>query len=438
LLAGSSSASAQTPVCAQLSPIAAPCTGLDKVTGVLASPAARRAAVASYTRSWEHRIAAFQYSLGDALPLGQAQWLGTHNSFNSPAETLTVSHVDSNQQLTLTEQLDVDVRSIELDLHWLMSLAGREVIVCHGRGPDELDVGCTSEPPFRQVLSEVARWLNAHPDTVLLLYLEDELHADDAYPVVIRTLDEVLRRAGGASLIYVPDTGAKAKNGCTPLPLSVTRADMRRAGKQVVLVGSCAPGWSSRVFDWNASHVESGSAARYRSYPACDASYDRGVYAQKLVRYYEDTTFVATVIDPTRPPMDPEALTPQRAAEMTACGVNLFGFDQLQPADGRIAATLWSFAPGEPSAAGDCTLQRADGRWAAAPCRGQRHRAACVRRNTWKLSRKAVTGAGAHAACRASKAAYVPPRSGLQNSQLHAVAGAAAPVWVAVRRRPAR
>lgn len=51
---------------------------------------------------------------------------------------------------------------------------------------------------------------------------------------------------------------------------------------------------------------------------------------------------------------------------MTDCGVNLFGFDQLLPEDGRIQASLWSWAPDEPRAgAGACALQGADGRWVA-------------------------------------------------------------------------
>src|SRR3954451_5709768 len=161
------SAHAQTAVdgaCDQASPSAAPCIFADKLAES-ASAECRRAGipeadctlplghevssqmVTQYQGSWLHRAAAFQYGLGDSLPLGRAQWLGTHNSFNSVNDSPTLSHSDSNQQLSLTQQLDIDMRKLELDLHWVPSTSGsNEVRVCHGRGPDEEDFGCTNEP----------------------------------------------------------------------------------------------------------------------------------------------------------------------------------------------------------------------------------------------------------------------------------------------------
>src|SRR3712207_7384477 len=47
-----------------------------------------------------------------------------------------------------------------------------------------------------------------------------------------------------------------------------------------------------------------------------------------------------------------------RSDAMTDCGVNLFGFDQLLPSDGRIEATIWSWAKDEPRQPGGCALQR--------------------------------------------------------------------------------
>lgn len=448
--------------CTVLSPIAAPCTLLGKLADAL-SAACRNAGVPdtqcvlplahqvteaariAYLRSATHRTVQFQSRLGDALPLGQAPWLGTHNSFNSIGDAPTLSRSDSNQQLSLTQQLDVDMRALELDLHDLPRPAapgGREVVVCHGQGPQELDAGCTTEPPFTSVLPQIAGWLNApaHQDEVLLLYLEDELDNPAAYASTVATLDAQLRRPDGSTLIYRPAPSARSANGCTPLPLDVTRAQVRASGARVILVGTCATGWAGDVFDWNAVHVEGGSAARYRPYPACDASYDRAVYHDKLVRYYEDSTLVATLVDPTRAPADPEALTPGKVAAMTSCGVGLFGFDQLLPDDGRIAASVWSWADGQPAAAsGACALQREDGRWLSAAC-AARHRAACVRPHRvpgWTLTRHAVRFAQAVRACRARGARFAVPRSGLQNQQLRQVARAGEMVWLAHRDRPA-
>ncbi|CEZ59172.1 Conserved exported or envelope protein of uncharacterised function [Mycobacterium tuberculosis] len=369
-----------TASCDVISPVAIPCVALGKFADAVAAecrrvgvpdarcvlPLAHRvtqAARDAYLQSWVHRTARFQDALQDPVPLRETQWLGTHNSFNSLSDSFTVSHADSNQQLSLAQQLDIDVRALELDLHYLPRLEGHGapgVTVCHGLGPKNANLGCTVEPLLATVLPQIANWLNApgHTEEVILLYLEDQLKNASAYESVVATLDQVLRRADGTSLIYRPNPARRATNGCVPLPLDVSREEIRASGARAVLVGSCAPGWSAAVFDWSGVELESGSNSGYRPYPACDATYGRGVYAWRLVRYYEDSTLATALANPTRPPANPQALTPPKVQAMTDCGVNLFGFDQLLPEDGRIQASLWSWAPDEPRAgAGACALQ---------------------------------------------------------------------------------
>lgn len=440
---------APTAPCDAVSPIAIPCIALGKTFDALGAECRRvgipdtlcvlplahkvtQAARDAYLRSWVHQAATFQRELGDPLPLRDAQWIGTHNSFNSLAAGLTLSHLDSNQQLSLAQQLDIDVRSIELDLHWIprLELLGkRAVTVCHGQG----NIGCTTEPTFAKVLPEVAGWLNApaHRDEMLMLYLEDQLDNPTAYASAVATLDSVLRRPDGSSLVYRPDPAQKADNGCVPLPMDVSRADVRASGARVVVVGSCAPGWSSLVFDWSPTHVEGGSTAAYAPYPACDATYGDDVYAAQLVRYFEDSTLVSALRDPLRAPADPDALSPRKVHSMTACGVNLFGLDQLLPEDGRIQATLWSWAPDEPRTdVGACTLQRpSDGRWVAAACT-ETHRAACRSGDAWTVTPTPVTFADAEPACAAVGATFDLPRAGDQNSALHEVAAPVGGTWV--------
>ncbi len=440
-----------TAPCDAVSPIAIPCVALNKVTNAVAAECRRvgipdalcvlplahkvtQAARDAYLLSWVHQAALFQSALGDPLPLRDAQWLGTHNSFNSLSDSFTLSHADSNQQLSLTQQLDIDVRSIELDLHYIprLELFGASgVTVCHGQGAEVGDLGCTFEPLFKNVLPKIATWLNAPGRTneVVMLYLEDALKDPKAYASAIATLDSVLRRPNGTSLIYKPDPAQRAANGCVPLPLGVSRNDIRTSGARVVLVGSCAPGWSAAVFDWNGAHVEGGSTSGYQPYPTCDATYGPSVYAAQMVRYFEDTTLVSALLNPTRPPVDPEALAPLKVQSMTNCGVNLFGFDQLLPEDGRIQATLWSWAPDEPRAgAGSCTLQGADSRWVAAPCTDT-HPAACLAAGTWTLT-SPVAFADAPAACAALGSTFDLPRAGDQNSALNALAEPVGGAWV--------
>ena len=79
------------------------------------------------------------------------------------------------------------------------------------------------------------------------------------------------------------------------------------------------PTVAADVFGCDADHVESGSTPDYKAFPACDATYNAGVYAAKLVRYFEDSTWLSAAIDPTETPAAHEAgaLTPAKVRSMT-------------------------------------------------------------------------------------------------------------------------
>ena len=400
-----------------------------------------RKEVAAYQGSWLQRTLAFQYRLGHTLPLRDAPWIGTHNSFNSTSEAPTLSTTDSNQQLSLVQQLEIDVRSLEIDVHWLPSphAAGQPApVVCHGRGADQLHAGCTTERLLADVLDDIGSWLRRNPREVLLLYVEDNVDAAEGYGPTAAVLAEGLRNTTGRSLIYRPPAGAS----CSDLPLGLTRADVLAAGRQVVLVGGgCGQGaaWPGLVFDWNDVHVES-RARGYRDAPVCDQDpdndgrpeFDPATYASQLVRYYEDSTWISRAAEPTGLGSPDDGLTPETVGRMQRCGVELFGFDQLLPRDGRHKALAWSWARGEPSAPDACAVQRSDSRWISQPC-VKRYRAACRRPDgSWRVSAARVRAAGAASACEAEGGAAALPRTAAENHALHQAAQAAgAPrVWL--------
>src|SRR5437763_1735155 len=341
LLAAPARAQRGDDACSKVSPSASFCIGLQKLAEAAAAECRHVGrppsdcnlplghAVADditrhYANSWLHRAAAFQSQIGDPLPFARAQWLGTHNSFNSPSDGSTASHTDSNQQLSLRQQLDIDMRSLELDLHWLKggnADGSNAVVVCHGRGPDQANFGCTNEPRLKEVLPQIADWLN-----------------------------------------------------------------------------------------------------------------DYAHHKEVLLRYFEDSTYVSATTDPTQSPDQAHAdrLTPGKVSSMSRCGVNLFGFDQILPDDGRIAASIWSWAKDKPSRHdGKCAVQRPDGRWITRHCAAKR-RAACHRGRRWKLTRHQVPYSSAWLACRAAHARFDLPRTGYENSLLRRAAGKAG-VWVRYR-----
>ena len=335
-----------------------------------------------------------------------APWVGTHNSFNSTAEMgQTISANDSNQRITIRDQLDQGIRSIELDLHYFPSAAGGgfTTVVCHARDSSEGNLGCTVEKTFDQVLTDLAAWLAEHPDQVLLLYLEDDMDTPPGYEDAGATLE---RRLGSAIHRPVP-----AADGCQELPLELSRAQVRAAGKQIVAVSDCgtAASWRGAVFTWD-NHLETGIDS-FSEFPECGADFTREEYDSALVRYYEDSTALSEAIG------DPGSIDATTAAQLARCGVELVGFDQLEAADPRLAATVWSWAPGEP-AKGSCSEQRVGenvpfGRWRSTRCKGRRP-AACRKPNgRWKLT-AAVELAESAERCARGGAEFAVPRTGYE------------------------
>src|SRR6202008_3713539 len=98
-----------------------------------------------------------QSRLGYALPFTAITLLHTHNSFNATGDTTppTISGTDANQLYSLTDQLRMDIRASEGDVHWMPGREGTpqsdgfEPMVCHGYTDNGAPhVGCSYERPL--------------------------------------------------------------------------------------------------------------------------------------------------------------------------------------------------------------------------------------------------------------------------------------------------
>jgi len=195
---------------------------------------------------------------------------------------------------------------------------------------------------------------------------------------------------------------------------TLTRDAVRAAGAQVVLVGDQFPGaWNDLVFNWRAGgfEVEYGPGDFTRGCASAP-------FGTKFVRFHEDSTFLSAAVDPTDPAYD---MTAAITRGLVACGINLFGFDQLVPADDRLPALVWSWAPGE-TAGGGCTTQRgSDGRWERGSC-GRKLPAACRTPNgSWVLA-EAGKAKNAEDRCRDAGGSFATPRRYAENAALAAAA----------------
>ncbi|MBA3653645.1 MAG: hypothetical protein H0W70_05560 [Actinobacteria bacterium] len=391
--------------------------------------------MADYEGSWVHRALALQRGLDDAAPFLRQLLPHTHNSFNSAAYPVTLTQLDPNQLYSMRDQLRMDIRAIEMDIHkWPPvdnPLDGPDdVVLCHATrvpvGPAIVHAGCSVDRPFTRGLVELRTWLTEpqNAGAVVLLYLENALDGDvTAHERAAADIENVL-----GPLVYRPaDHGAAS---CAPMPMDVSRAAIRAAGRRVLIVGNCGPGaWGSWVHlrgpQWNESG--SGMGDDYPDYPACLAERAALRYDTHLIRRFEDSTWLATMADGTGQG-SPGQVTAVETRRMVRCGVNLVGFDQLHPQDPRLAALVWSWAVNEPSASGGpCAAQGRDGRFRSVSCRPRRPRACVDRAGAWKVARRCPSGT-----------TFSVPANGFENERLHeaAVAAGASSVLLAYRNAP--
>lgn len=395
-------------------------------------------AMQAYEASWVARALDLQRELDLDVPLTESLTLHTHNSGNSTAYDPSLTTTDANQVLSVTDQLRLGIRGIELDLHWVPNPAGdpaqgfRTVVQCHGQSIGtplgSVGVGCSVDRTFDAHLAELAAWFE-RPEAageLVVLYLENQLDQDE---VAHASAVEALERHLGP-LLYRPVAGGR----CQDLPVTRAKREILATGAQILLTGNCGPsGWNDLVFQRGDAWDESGSSTDYLAGSTCDDERAAGDYANSFIRRWEDSTFLSLMAN------GGSHISPEVAAAMVRCGVNFPGFDQVHPDDERLPALVWSWradAEADDPTAG-CAAQGDDGRFGALPCETVLP-VACrtgVTEDPWAVSSRAVAWADADLACQADAfpGAGVPA-NGWGNELLRRASEGTGDVWLAYGR----
>ena len=384
----------------------------------------------AYQSSWVHRALSLQRGLSTSAPLFEAQLPHTHNSFNSSSYAPTLTNQDPNQVYSLTDQLDMDIRVIELDVHWVPSIHGTAatngfwVTLCHGNSgnPANVHIGCSNDRPFEDGLQEVAAWLHAHPDQFVLLYLENQLSGNTtAHELAGQLIDQ-----------YLGGLVAKPAAPCAAMDWNTSEASMLRRHQQVAIVGNCDAGagtaWGAYVHERGPKWDEHGDPSNYSQAQCKEDSAARRADSS-FRRYYEDSTWVAATAG-SNPATDSLGGTSTISADatrrMVQCGVNIIGFDQLVPEDPRLAALVWSWDRDEPRATADgggaCAYQAKNTHFAASRCAAPRSAACLTPAGSWRVTLAKTAWSDAAAACATEfpGSRFATPANGYRNRMLAA------------------
>ncbi len=382
--------------------------------GVPRGQAVDAALVDAYEEGTLHRLHALQRELGASVPLAEAQVLATHNSYNSSSYWPTLSSSDANQWYGLADQLRLDMRALELDVHWWYGPQGRRAVLCHGTGPH---LGCSNDRPLEDGLAEIRTWLDANSGEVVMIDLEDHLEGQEGHDAAAAAIDAVL-----GDLVYKAEPVAE----CRALPLDLSFDDIRQAGAQVLIVSSCGSGaaWQSLVHSYG--EWKQGLFHGYSEFPGCGGDYARADYLGAWTRYWEDTTWLSAMAG-----ANGERLTADVTRELMRCGLSQPSFDKVHPHDDRLAAALWSWAEDADLEGGTVAVQSDDGRFRAVDVAADtRRRAACRDDDgTWFVTTAAVPFQTADLACWGRGGKFDVPGTGLQNELLREAADGAE-VWL--------
>lgn len=392
--------------------------------------------VRDYLAGPVHRALAEQYRLNLTLPLREAQLPATHNSFNYTNANVppTLSGMDPDQLYSLVDQLNLDMRFLELDVHWYPSLGapgGYAPILCHGFD-DHL--GCTFERPAVAGFKEIRGWLDAHPDQVIVLYVENRLNdsVDDiskSLPAGAAVIESTLGNTSARDLLFRPTQVQPGATCATAsVPRDVTLAQIRASGKQVLLyTRGCGrnAAWDALGFN-DHNVIEKGMPVTVQ-YPNCHFS--RSEFENSFTRFFDSNTLVDVLAGGG----NTQPMTGDQIRDMMRCGTNWPGPNFLDPHTDQLAGFVWSWSYGQPlsSSVQQCAVHNGDGRFQAEGC-GQFLHYACRGADGWHISTGTGQFGGGGLGC-IGQGEFAVPRTGYHNEQLKAAKAQAGVdrVWLA-------
>jgi hypothetical protein len=344
-----------------------------------------------FKQSWTAKALALQNTIDEEAPIDLATFIGTHNSYNSQEYAIRfVRYIDPNHVLSIPEQLEMGMRSLEYDIHWTWNTHFKHAaLLCHGR---DNHVGCSPfDRPAIDGFKELADWLAAHPKEIVLLYIEK--HLDGNENKVASDLLKILE-----PYIFEPTrVNGSAGESCTTLPGTFTKADILKANKQLIIISKGCNNdsqlWNRLVFtgsgDPNQFTFIDATVTDFTSYPDCGLTniFQNDANHRSMWRIFEDRTELSNVVRKEKPIEAPDL------KELIHCDINWIGFDMLAANDERLTAAIWSWAMGFPKDNhGNCAMYFANAGMENMPCNQTANSFVCEEKEAHEFTVLSVAG----------------------------------------------
>lgn len=297
--------------------------------------------------NWLDQALRLQREIDLEAPLNETTFLGTHNSYNSRFYATATRYIDPNQTLSLTDQLNAGVRSLELDIHWTTnSNLAKDFLLCHGTATH---LGCSIfDRKATEGFQEIAKWLKANPSEIILLYIER--HVENHEPQLAKLLENYL-----GNFIYHPNSTT-----CKAIPTTLTKAEILKSGKPLLVVskGCYQDSLAIRQEKWNdvvftgIGNISGKSPTfidanvhDFKTYPDCGKSdiFYADSKHNSLWRIFEDRTINGNANKLLK------KITPETMSTLIRCGINWPTVDMLEKNDKRLEKAIWSWTSSFPA-----------------------------------------------------------------------------------------
>jgi hypothetical protein len=327
------------------------------------------------------------------LPLNQVQLPSTHNSHITYADNYgniqgelahLVQKVDprefvhiSNHWVTVTDQLNLGARHLELDIHYFLG----SIRICHAGGVhlkslnriverlskllnttihwDSETLGCfsTKYPTLIDALNEINDWMSKpeNQNEIIFIYFDNQQDLDEWN--FVKNITVAIDKSNLGSIAFTPDS----KNQLFPFSWPSMK-QLRQMNKRAIFVTG------TDYKDHNAPYLfrkdiwEEVNNEDFIAYPSCNTkSTSSHMVSSKFFRILTEVIWLAWFETPSKP-----FLGEQVVPNMFKCAhVNFISVDLLTP---TIAESfIWSWQKNEPTIKtpkNGCTIiDKTTGRW---------------------------------------------------------------------------
>ena len=316
--------------------------------------------------SWLQYALKTQRELQVDIPVNRVQFLGAHNAFNNrasgygdlddchwPMKGDEVCISVANQEFSFTDQLNMGVRHLEIDL-W--NCFGK-IRMSHGN--ENFKIGCSPwDKELTEGMSEISEWTQKprNRNEIIQIYFDDHTNPRDK-----STINQFITDYFGNKVLTPTDLKVKF-SGRWP-----SMRGMRRLKKTVIFIDpDDRSGQYVHSQFWTQGFNVKGFASQLNNCTAAGKS-------DQIIRIYSDSTNYGPFWNGPK-----KAGTILNFKKYLLCGVAISSADQINTELMKTAVFTWAEGePRQPITYSSCVILSADERWHVTSC-DEKHYFACV------------------------------------------------------------